>query len=89
MGKLEAVHAYYSGVGLRWWQQVGGMARRASWYAVFAVGITSPLPPAATGARSCRPTGTVSFYVFTQVVTTHKSLVANRTREPFLTGVCA
>ena len=65
------------------------MARRAPRRAVLAVGVTSSLPSAAPGARSGRPTGRVSFNVFTQVVTSHKSLVANRTREPFLPGVCA
>lgn len=83
---LEAVHAYSLGC-LRWVQQVGGMARRASRCAVLAVGVTPSLPPAAPGAGGTP--GAVSFYVFTEVVAAHESFVAHRAGESFLSGVGA
>lgn len=85
---LEAVHAYSLGCA-RWMQQVRGMAWRASRRAVLAVGIAPSLSPAAAGARTGGSSSAVSFYVFTQVIAAHKSLVAHRTGEPFLPGVCA
>lgn len=87
-GVLEAVHAH-SLRCLRWVQQVGGMARRASRRAVLAVGVAPPLPSAAAGARAGGSSGAVSFYVFTQVIAPHKSLVAHRAGESFLPGVRA
>lgn len=87
-GVLEAVHAHSRGC-LRWVQQVRGMARWASRRAVLAVGIAPPLPSAAPGARAGGSSGAVSLYMFTQVIATHKSLVAHRTGESFLAGVCA
>lgn len=85
---LEAVHAYSLGC-FGWVQQVGGMARRAARRAVLAVGVTPSLPSAAPGARAGGSSGAVSFYVFTEVVAAHESLVAHRAGESFLSGVGA
>lgn len=85
---LEAVHADSLGC-LGWVQQVRGMARGAARRAVLAVGVTPSLPSAAPGARAGGPPGAVSFYMFTEVVAAHESLVAHRAGEPFLSGVGA
>lgn len=84
--ELEPVHAHHALPRLGRVQQVRGVARGAPRCAVLAFGIAPPLAP---GARTGRPTGAVSLDVLTQVVASHKPLVAHRAGEPFLAGVRA